>query len=84
LNPGEERTAFFLVDVDGRAPPGDYTVDLRLEWTQDGVYSLNDTLPVNITVSKWTIPLILIVSGAAAVILLGAAASLHRRRKTGS
>lgn len=84
LNPGEERTAFFLVDVDGKAPPGDYTVDLRLEWTQDGVYSLNDTLPVNITVSKWTIPLILIVSGAAAVILLGAAASLHRRRKTGS
>lgn len=83
MNPGEERTAFFLVDVDGKAIPGKYAADLRVEWTQDEVYSLNDALPIAINVTKWEPPL-LILAAVAAAILLGAAAALRKRRRGGA
>ncbi len=51
INPGESKTAFFLVDIDGKAPLGNYTLNLRIEWIQDEVYNLNDTLPVSINIA---------------------------------
>lgn len=84
MNPGEERTAFFLIDVDGKAIPGIYAADLRVEWTQDEVYSLNDTLPIAINVTKWELPPLLILAAVAAAILLGSAAILRKRRRGGA
>ena len=84
MNPGEERTAFFLIDVDGKVIPGEYTADLRVEWTQDGVYSLNDTLPITINVTKLELLSMAIPAAIAILALLGVAAFLRRRRKTTS
>lgn len=84
MNPGEERTAFFLIDVDSRAIPGDYTADLRVEWTQDGVYSLNTTLPVTVNVTKLEFLLMASLAAVAILVLLGVAAFLRRRRKAKS
>jgi len=35
IDSGEQKTAFFTLDVDGKAPDGDYKVDLRIDWSQD-------------------------------------------------
>lgn len=40
---GESKVAFFTIDVDSKAPPRNYTFDLRLDWTQED-NSLDDTL----------------------------------------
>jgi hypothetical protein len=82
VNPGEAKTAFFTVDVDGNAVPQQYTVDLRLDWTQDEVYSLNETLPLNITVAGASPPLLLIAIAVLviAVILFGYVRRRMRRK----
>ena len=82
MNPGEAKTAFFTVDVDGNAVPQQYTVDLRLDWTQDEVYSLNETLPLNITVGGASPPLLLIAIAVLviAVILFGYVRRRMRRK----
>jgi hypothetical protein len=78
MNPGDSRTAFFTVDVDQKAVPQRYAVDLRIDWTQDEGYNLNDTLPLNITVKEPSPPFLLIAAAIiAAVLLLG---YVRRRR----
>jgi len=72
INPGESKTAFFLVDIDGKTPPNSYTVNLRIEWIQDEVYNVNDTLPININVAwrySTTILILVIVAIIIAVFL---------------
>jgi len=68
INPGESKTAFFLVDVDGKTPPNSYTVDLRIEWIQDEGYNLNDTLPITINVT-WRYSIIIIAAILAVIAL---------------
>jgi len=51
LDPGEQKTAFLTLDVDGKAPEGDCRVDLRIDWSQDE-NSLYDTMAVVLKVRK--------------------------------
>jgi len=79
LDPSEQKTAFFSLDVDGKAPEGDCRVDLRIDWTQDE-NSLYDTLAVVFKVRKK--PFVLqyaLQLGLAAVVLV--ALTYYRMRK---
>jgi uncharacterized membrane protein len=51
LEPGEQKTAFATLDVDGKAPEGDQRIDLRIDWTQDE-NSLYDTIAVSLKVRR--------------------------------
>jgi len=51
IDSGEQKTAFFTLDVDGKAPDGDYKVDLRIDWSQDES-SLYETTTVVFKVRK--------------------------------
>ena len=68
INPGESKTALFLVDVDGKTPPNSYTVDLRIEWIQDEGYNLNDTLPITINVT-WQYSTVIIAAILAVIVV---------------
>jgi len=79
LDSGEQKTAFFTLDVDGKAPDGDYRVDLRIDWSQDES-SLYDTATVVFKVRKK--PFVLQYApllGLAALVL--AALTYNRMRK---
>jgi len=83
MNPGETKTAFFTVDVDGKAVPQQYTVDLRLDWTQDEVYNLNGTVPLSIAVKEASPPFLLIMIGVLviAVVIFSVLGRRRRRHK---
>jgi len=68
LEPGEEKAAFFTVDVDGKAPTIDYKIDLRLEWTQDE-NSLSDTVPAVLKLN-WKPPILQFAAPLAVLALL--------------
>ncbi len=68
LEPGEEKTAFFTVDVDAKAPTIDYKIDLRLEWTQDE-NSLSDTVSAAFKLS-WKPPILQFAAPLAVLALL--------------
>jgi len=51
LEPGEEKTAFITLDIDGKTPDGDQRVDLRTDWTQDE-NSLHDTVSIVLKVRR--------------------------------
>lgn len=79
MGPGESKTAYLTVDVDAKAKPQIYKMDLRIDWTQSD-NSLDDTLPVELEISAAELPLPLI---AVAVVLLALviAVVVRRRRK---
>ena len=79
MGPGESKTAYLTVDVDAKAKPQSYKMDLRIDWTQSD-NSLDDTLPVELQVSAAELPLPLI---AVAVVLLALVivVVVRRRRK---
>jgi len=79
MGPGESKTAYLTVDVDAKAKPQAYKMDLRLDWTQSN-NSLDDTLPVELQVAAAELPIPLI---AVAVVLLALviAVVVRRRRK---
>jgi len=80
---GEVKVAFFTVDVDSKAKSGDYSFDLKIDWTQDS-NPLDDTLRLSFNVQPSGPPVIPI--GLAAVGLASAVAYLtfkRRRAKTG-
>ncbi len=79
MQPGESKTAFLTVDVDSKATPQVYKMDLRLDWTQSD-NSLDNTLPVELQVAPAELPLPLI---AVAVVLLAlvVVVVVRRRRK---
>jgi hypothetical protein len=79
MQPGESKTAYLTVDVDSKATPQTYKMDLRLDWTQSD-NSLDNTLPVELQVAPAELPLPLI---AVAVVLLAlvVVVVVRRRRK---
>lgn len=79
IGPDESKTAYLTVDVDAKADPQTYKMDLRVDWTQSD-NSLDDTLPMELQVSSAELPLPLM---AVAVILfaLVIVVVLRRRRK---
>jgi hypothetical protein len=79
MQPGESKTAYLTVDVDSKATPQTYKMDLRLDWTQSD-NSLDNTLPVELQVAPAELPLPLI---AVALVLLAlvVVVVLRRRRK---
>ncbi|MEM2576384.1 MAG: hypothetical protein QW476_00350, partial [Candidatus Bathyarchaeia archaeon] len=79
INPGESKTAFFLVDIDGKTPPNNYTVNLRIEWIQDEIYNLNDTLPININVT-WRYSIVILAVIAMVIIIAVSLFILKRKR----
>jgi len=79
LEPTEEKTAFFTVDVDGKAPTIDYKIDLRLEWTQDED-SLTDTVPVVLKLN-WKPPMLQFAAPLAVVALLIIVFAFRRLKK---
>jgi len=79
LDPGEQKIAFFTLDVDGKALEGDCRVDLRIDWSQDE-NSLYDTVAVVFKVRKK--PFVMqyaLQLGLAALILV--ALTYYRMRK---
>jgi hypothetical protein len=80
MYPGDVRTAFFTIDVDGKAVPQAYRMDLRIDWTQDGRYSLSDTIGMEVEVLPSLYPIVVasVLSGIAAIAAL---IILRRRRR---
>jgi hypothetical protein len=79
MQPGESKTAYLTVDVDAKATPQVYKMDLRLDWTQSDS-SLDNTLPVELQVASAELPLPLIAV-AVVLLVLVAAVVVRRRRK---
>jgi hypothetical protein len=79
MQPGESKTAYLTVDVDAKATPQVYKMDLRLDWTQSDS-SLDNTLPVELQVVSAELPLPL-VAVAVVLLVLVAAVVVRRRRK---
>jgi hypothetical protein len=79
MQPGESKTAYLTVDVDAKATPQVYKMDLRLDWTQSDS-SLDNTLPVQLQVTAAELPLPLIAV-AVVLLVLVAAVVVRRRRK---
>ena len=75
----ETKVAFFTIDIDSKAQPGTFTIDLRFDWTQD-TNSLNDTTNnLTLTVLPPAVPVALIV--VALVVVGGAGGFLYMRRR---
>ncbi len=79
MQPGESKTAYLTIDVDAKATPQVYKMDLRLDWTQSDS-SLDNTLPVELQVASAELPLPLIAV-AVVLLVLVAAVVVRRRRK---
>jgi len=79
MGPGESKTAYLTVDVDSKARPQVYKMDLRLDWTQSD-YSLDDTLPLELQVNAAELPLPLIAVGVVLIVLV-VGVLVRRRRK---
>jgi LPXTG-motif cell wall-anchored protein len=82
MQPGETKTAFLTVDVDSKAQPQKYQMDVRLDWTQSD-NSLDKTLTIGLDVVPAEIPMPLIAVGLVLIVLV-AAVVLRRRRKSRS
>jgi len=74
----ETKVAFFTVDIDSKAEPGNYTIDLRFDWTQDN-NSLDHTYSLILTVQSPAAPVALIAVGL--VVLAGIGGLLFMRRR---
>jgi len=74
----ETKVAFFTVDIDSKAEPGNYTIDLRFDWTQDN-NSLDHTYNLILTVESPAAPVALIVVGL--MVLAGIGGMVYMRRR---
>ncbi len=79
MEPGETKTAFLTVDVDSKAQPQKYQMDVRLDWTQSD-NSLDKTLTIELDVMPAELPIPLISVGLVLIALV-AVVVLRRRRK---
>lgn len=77
MQPGETKTAFLTVDVDSKAQPQKYRMDVRLDWTQLN-NSLDETLTLELETKAAEIPVPL-VTVAAVLIVVVAVVALRRR-----
>jgi len=76
----ETKVAFFTVDVDSKAQPGQYTYSLRFDWTQDTVQLYDDySYSITFTVQPPAVPVALIV--VAVIVVVGGGGFLYMRRR---
>jgi len=78
MQANETKSAFFTVDIDSKAQPGQYSIDLRFDWTQDN-NSLDDTYPIVITVQPAAAPVTLIA--VLVIVVVGGGGFLYMRRR---
>jgi len=76
---GETKSAFFTVDVDSKAQPGQYNLDLRLDWTQED-NALDNTQTLTLLVVAPSPPVTLIAVGAIAFVVIVGYVLIRRRR----
>jgi len=76
---GETDVAFFTVDIDSKALPRHYNLDLRFDWTQEDI-ALDDTKTLVLTVEEPEPPVTLIAIGVTALIIVGGYFFMKRRR----
>lgn len=75
---GETKVAFFTVDIDSKAQPGQYALDLRFDWTQDN-NSLDNTQSITLTVASPGVPSSLII--VAVIVIAGAGGYFFLRKR---
>jgi hypothetical protein len=75
---GETKVAFFTVDIDSKAQPGQYALDLRFDWTQDN-NSLDNTQSITLTVTSPGVPSSLII--VAVIVIAGAGGYFFLRKR---
>lgn len=80
MQPGETKTAFLTVDIDSKAQPQKYQMDVRFDWTQSD-NSLDKTLTIELDVMPAELPIPLIAVGLVLIALV-AVVVLRRRRKS--
>jgi hypothetical protein len=78
MQPNETKSAFFTVDIDSKAQPGQYSIDLRFDWTQDN-NSLDHTYSITLTVESPGAPVTLIA--VLVVVVVGGGAFMYMRRR---
>jgi hypothetical protein len=78
MQANETKSAFFTVDIDSKAQPGQYAIDLRFDWTQDN-NSLDNTYTITLTVQPPGAPVTLIA--LLVVIVVGGGGFLYMRRR---
>ena len=78
MQANETKTAFFTVDIDSSAQHGNYTIDLRFDWTQDN-NALDDTYPITLTVQSPGAPVTLIA--VLVIIVVGGAGFMYMRKR---
>ena len=78
LEPGEQKTAFATLDVDGKAPDGDQRIDLRVDWSQDE-NSLYDTIAVVLKVRRQ--PFFIQYAPQLVLVVLAIALLMYYRRR---
>jgi hypothetical protein len=76
---GETKVAFFTVDIDSKAQPGQYNLDLRLDWTQQDS-ALDDTQTLTLLVTSPAPPVTLIAIGVIVIVGVGGYLFIRRRR----
>ena len=81
IGAGENKTATFILDIDGRANSGRYYMDLRVEWTQDDK-SFNQTSSIGLQVSQRPLSIIYGAIIAAIKVVMISVQSLRKRRKS--
>ena len=77
---GETKVAFFTVDIDSKAQPGQYNLDLRLDWTQQDS-ALDDTQTLTLLVTSPAPPVTLIAIGVIVIVGVGGYFFIRRRRQ---
>jgi len=76
----ETKVAYFTVDVDSSARPGQYTYSLRFDWTQETVQLYDDySSSITFTVKPPAVPVALIV--VAIIVVGGGGGFLYMRRR---
>ncbi|MBS7650171.1 MAG: COG1361 S-layer family protein [Candidatus Bathyarchaeia archaeon] len=76
---GEVKVAFFTVDVDSKAKPGNYSFDLKIDWTQDS-NALDDNLKLTFNVQPAGAPVVPIVLAAVGLASVLAYLTFKRRK----
>jgi hypothetical protein len=76
---GETKVAFFTVDIDSKAQPGKYNLDLRLDWTQEDT-ALDSTQTIALVVAAPGAPVTLIAIGIVVLVVVIGYSFVRRRR----
>jgi hypothetical protein len=75
----ETKVAFFTVDIDSKAQPGKYNLDLRLDWTQED-NALDNTQTLTLFVASAAPPVTMIAIGVIVLAAVGGYFFIRRRR----